>query len=237
MLRNDAIVLHGAGSSAVAAHRLIPSTLFPASATTYITDPDSCRVHMRNALDDWHCSTAQRGRRFVAGISLGAHAVASWLSTDPGSVDAALLIMPAWTGPPDGSASLTAAAARLLHLNGVGDELRRLQETAPPQRSWIVQALHTTWSSQPLDRIVAGMQSAAHQFAPSREELSRISVPTLVVGLREDPFHPLSTARTWSEAIPYARYVDVSDQEIAETGNFSTPRVKRLWRDLLSRDL
>jgi pimeloyl-ACP methyl ester carboxylesterase len=229
-------VLHGAGSSAAVAHRLIPPTLFPASATTYITDPDSRLAHMRNALDDWHCSTGQRGRRFVAGVSLGAHAVALWLSTNPESVDAALLIMPAWTGPPDHSASLTSAAARLLHLNGVENELRRLQATAPPERSWVVQALHTTWSSQPHHRIVAGMQSAAHQFAPSREELSRISVPTLVVGLREDPFHPLATARTWSEAIPYARYVDVSDQEIAEAGNFATSRVTHIWRDLVQTD-
>lgn len=231
--RNAAIVLHGAGSSAVAARRLLPPALFPAADATYVTDPDSRPRRMHKALDDWYRCDRTPNLRFVVGISLGAHTVGAWLAHNPEKADAAILIMPAWTGPPDAAASVTASAAALLHKNGVEDELRRIQQATHPDRTWIIEALLTTWSSQPKGRLVAAMERAARVSAPSLVDLSSISVPTLVLGLRDDPLHPIATARAWANVIPSARCVELADHEIAESGNFATSRVARAWETLL----
>jgi pimeloyl-ACP methyl ester carboxylesterase len=165
----------------------------------------------------------------VAGISLGAHALAFALSSGSTAFSAALLVMPAWTGPPGHTASLTELAARGLQTRTPATELQRLIDLATPDQDWIVSALRSSWVSQPKERLVAGMTQAAVTPGPTISDLSTIATPTVIVGLRDDPLHPVDTARSWQDVIPNARYVELTSTQINESGNFATPEVLQAW--------
>lgn len=45
------------------------------------------------------------------------------------------------------------------------------------------------------------------------QELASISVPTLVIGTRNDPVHPYQLAKRWSRAVPSARFATVPPRD------------------------
>jgi pimeloyl-ACP methyl ester carboxylesterase len=232
--RDRALVVHGAGSTAGVARRLVPPILFDGAAMTYLTEPDCRPRHISRAIQRWQSQSVPPGRQFVAGISFGAHALAMALSGTSTALSGALLIMPAWTGPPGHTAALTQSAARTLQMSTTAAELRRLMDLASPDQDWIVSALTSSWTSQPKERLVAGMSQAAATAGPTPAQLGTIATPTVIVGLRDDPLHPVDTARLWQDAIPNARYVEVTTTRIHESGSFATPEVLQAWHSVVA---
>jgi pimeloyl-ACP methyl ester carboxylesterase len=55
----------------------------------------------------------------------------------------------------------------------------------------------------------------------SAQELASVSVPTLVVGTKNDPVHPYRLAQRWSRSIPGARFMTVPPRDLdsRETAN------------------
>jgi len=55
-------------------------------------------------------------------------------------------------------------------------------------------------------------------------ELQVIDAPTLVVGARDDPIHPIAVAETWAAAIPEARLASVVSRDVDAVGHRSATR-------------
>jgi pimeloyl-ACP methyl ester carboxylesterase len=200
--------VHGAGSTRDAVIRL----LGPAAP-----DAELLAVDGRGDLDtvvDRIASTssavAAEGRRLAlaGGISLGAHAVATWAAGSRGTdLPALVLTMPAWIGTPDAVAALTAASADEIEREGTAGILARL--TAGAGGDWVVEELVAAWTDADPATLPRSLRAAASSRAPTLEELARIRARTVVVALADDPLHPQSVAEAWADAIPGARLVVV----------------------------
>ncbi len=131
----------------------------------------------------------------VGGVSLGAHAAALFASRDRwmGPVYA---VMPAWVGDPEAVAALTEHTAQEISVAGVEAVLARLEAQAPGD--WIVAELARAWRSMPAEALVQALLVAGQQPAPAAEDLARIRGPLTVVGLADDPTHPLAVAKLWA---------------------------------------
>lgn len=211
--RGDAAVLvHGAGSTGDAAVRL----LGPAATgfEVRVVDAQGPFDEVVGRIAALASALATDGRRlsFAGGISLGAHAVASWAAAAAGrDLPELVLAMPAWTGPPEAVAALTAASADEIERDGTAGILARLVAGAPDD--WVVDELVRAWADADPAALARSLRAAAASRAPTLDELSLIRARVVVVALADDPLHPASVAESWAEAIPGARLVIVPRHE------------------------
>ena len=139
--------------------------------------------------------------RFVAaGASMGVAASLHAALLAPTRIAALLLLIPptAWESRP-AQAGLYSGMAQLLEEKGndalaelVEAELRK-QPVTPgfePAQEALLEALRV-WDPPALGHVLRG---AAESDLPDRERLEEIDAPALIVAVREDPGHPLSTA-------------------------------------------
>jgi pimeloyl-ACP methyl ester carboxylesterase len=207
------LLLHGAGTDADSALRLLRPVVPPDYA---------CRAETHDGTLEGALDVVARIERFcgkhgmclglLGGISVGAHAVAAWAAR--GSPRWPLryrpelvLAMPAWTGPPDEVAALTAASADEIEREGTAGMLARL--TAEAGDDWVVDELVRSWTDADPASLARSLRAAAASRAPTLDELARIRARVAVVALADDPLHPLSVAEAWADAIPGARLVVV----------------------------
>lgn len=179
----------------------------------------------------------------VGGHSMGCHTAAAWALRNRDQIDALVLIGPVYTGGSNvDSESRWDARAAALEQGGaeafaesVASEftgspgnrdlvsriaLRRTREHRHP--SAVAEALRQVPRSRPFDSI---------------EQLSQISVPTLVVGSRDetDPGHPLEVAEEWANQIPGSEFTveDEGESPLAwQGGKLSREIVEFLDRHL-----
>jgi pimeloyl-ACP methyl ester carboxylesterase len=197
-----ALLAHGAGSSPATALRLL--------STAVASDVRPVPVEARGSVDDvvlrLHAAAAGRDVVLAAGISLGAHAVASW-SLDGGRADSLLLAMPAWTGAPDAVAGLTCATSDAIGAHGRDAVLAAIAAQAPDD--WVVRELVDSWATYTDPDLAAALRAAGASWAPTRADLARLALPVAVVALAKDPLHPEAVAHEWAAAIPEAALVTV----------------------------
>jgi len=200
-----ALLVHGAGSCPATA-RLLLGAAVPDGVETVAVDARGGVEELVLAI-----GIAAEGRdvHLLAGVSLGAHAAALWAARD-GRPESLLLAMPAWTGPPDPIAGLTAASADDIERRGRDAVLAGIAAAAPDD--WVVEELRRGWSTYTDEQLVATLRAGASSAGPTPAELSAIDVPTAVVALADDPLHPEAVARRWAEAIPGAHLVTVARQ-------------------------
>lgn len=161
----------------------------------------------------------------VAGISYGAHQVARWAAAGlPGYVRGLALVLPAWTGAPDGIAAATAAQADAFAAVGVGAELARIVAAYP---GWVSDALAASWPAHDRQRIVAALRAVATSRGSTEAELAGLKVPTSVVALAGDPLHPASVARRWVDVIPDATLTVVAANGLADLGRAALAGLSR----------
>lgn len=132
----------------------------------------------------------------VGGVSLGAHAAALYAMDQRVPLYA---VMPAWMGLPRAVAGLTAHTAAEIEQVGVDAVLRRIRAAGD---DWITSELVRAWSSAP--DLAAQLRVAAAQPAPTPIDLASVTGPATVVGLADDPTHPLEVAQAWADQIPEA---------------------------------
>lgn len=155
--------------------------------------------------------------RLVCGISLGAHAalIAIGRETRPTAApDGCIAALPAWTGEPDGTAAHTAETGRRIAVDGWPRLLHDISEESPQTHRWLIDALRHDWSHYTRSQLAASLHAAAGGCAPNLEDLGSVTVPTLVIGARDDQLHPIEIARSWADALPDGRLVEIDFLEI-----------------------
>ena len=197
-----AVVAHGSGSTADLVERAFADPLRGAGfelVTFEDRTGDVAIVTARlAALVDEHQA------HIVGGISLGAHAAVEVAASRP-ALAGALLVLPAWTGAPGTVAALSALAAAELEADGLPAVLERLRSTPDDAAdAWVAAELARAWSSYEQVELVHALLATARSAGPSLLELAAVEVPTGIVALEADAFHPLAVAREWAGLVPAA---------------------------------
>jgi pimeloyl-ACP methyl ester carboxylesterase len=213
-----ALLLHGAGSSPQVVAELLAEAV-PRGARSVAPDLRGTTESAVRVLDalaaDAVPGHGDRRIGLVAGISLGAHAAALWAARSGRDVPLGL-VMPAWTGPPDDAAHATASSAALLRARGRARVLADLRVDQGTADDWVVDALHRGWAAYDDDGALAGaLDAAASSPGPTLDDLARITGPTAVVALADDPMHPESVARDWAAALPRGELVVVARDAVS----------------------
>lgn len=203
-----AVMAHGAGSTGDFLRRAFGPALAAAGWSLIpIEDRSGSVTEVEDRLAETVLST---GAALVGGVSLGAHAAARWAARSPSAdVTGLLLVLPAWTGRPSTVAAASAAAGAQVASLGVGGALQQLQDG-----SWVGTELARAWP-QYGSGLAAALVATARSWGPERDELRRITLPTGVLGLRADPFHPIRVSRSWARLIPKAGLVELDASEAA----------------------
>lgn len=139
----------------------------------------------------------------------------------PERVAGLVLFRPAW--PEHSQAERNVAAyeliADLLEQHETDEALRRLiasqlyrgaveeSESAAQSLRHQITRPRAAINTQVLHRFPTGAPSR------SREDWANIAVPTLVIAHHDDPFHPWHIAKSYAEAIPQARLVEVTSKD------------------------
>jgi pimeloyl-ACP methyl ester carboxylesterase len=127
----------------------------------------------------------------VAGGSMGAAVALRYAVTRPGDSQALVLVAPALAAERPAAAGLIAGVADRIDAVGLDQavaEIRSSQPEAAPDGM-------EPWLRQDGASLVAAMR-AVQSWRPitSLAELSAIGVPTVLVGIRDDPLHPVELA-------------------------------------------
>lgn len=210
------VIAHGAGSSADFAlrvfaplpGRLVAYDLRGHGNSTPIRDESLLRMDAHVA--DLAAVVTAVSARTVAGLSLGGHAVACWAADR--DLDAVLIGMPGWLGPPDAVAGANARQAAELAELGTEGSLRRIRRHAP---AWVVDELEASWRRHDPAALQAVLRTLARSPAPSVDMLRAVRAPAAVVALADDPLHPVGVARRWARALPRGAYGEVTLDEMA----------------------
>ncbi len=205
-----AVLLPGTASTADLVCRMFAAPL-AAHGYALVTDdpPRGGDVVERQlaALDD---AARRFAPRLMGGVSLGAHLVAGWaLARGAAAVppDGLLLAMPAWTGRPGGVAAASRATADEIALVGAAATLARIKAVAP---GWVADELAAAWPAYADADLEATLRATAAASAPTVAALTALTVPCGLVALVDDPMHPVTVARRWTQAIPRAALVETT---------------------------
>lgn len=158
-------------------------------------------------------------RAVVGGISMGAGVALNLAVRFPERVAALVLVRPAWLGTPDPPhlAPYT-LVARLIRQYGAAEALARFETSAAyvavrrasPAASASLLDQFTRDGAEAhvdvLERLPADTPAAAFGWRA-------LQTPTLVVGTRRDPNHPLGLARTLAREIPSATFCEATPRD------------------------
>jgi pimeloyl-ACP methyl ester carboxylesterase len=153
----------------------------------------------------------------VGGISMGAAIAARLAITRPDLVSGLVLARPAWVtqSAPENMApnaevgrllaNLPPDAAKTRFL--AGDTAQNLVREAPDNLS----SLLGFFSRQPL-AVTSALLTSISSDGPdiSEEQLRHLTIPTLVIGHKQDSVHPIVHAVTIAGLIPGARFVEIT---------------------------
>lgn len=153
----------------------------------------------------------------IGGISMGAAVALRLAVKRPDLVKALILARPAWVtaAAPENMAPNT-EVGRLLKTFPLGEAQaaflagptgQRLAVEAPDNLA----SLTGFFSRQPIAE-TAALLTAISNDGPgvTEEEVSRIAVPTLVIGHEHDSIHPIAYARELARRIPTGRFVEIT---------------------------
>ena len=145
----------------------------------------------------------------VGGVSLGAQVAAVWAAERaaggrPGPAGL-LLVLPAWTGDPGPAPAALAAglAADAVRCEGVAAAVAAARASTP---GWLAEELARAWTRHG-DGLADSFATTASTPGPTRAQLASLRIPVGLVGLRDDPVHPLAVAAEWCSLLPRAELV------------------------------
>jgi pimeloyl-ACP methyl ester carboxylesterase len=197
------VALPGTGSDADYARRAFGDT----DATVIAVEPgaDGLVQGYERALDD----AARSGRQVLAaGISIGACVAMQWALANPGRCAGVLAALPPWLGAPDSAPAARSAAwtAELLRTRGLEETIHHMRASSPP---WLGAELSRSWRSSATD-LMALLLEATTYHAPTAEMITHLQVPLSIVGVADDPVHPVEVARTWRDAARTSTSTEIS---------------------------
>lgn len=148
----------------------------------------------------------------VGGVSLGAQVAVRWAAERaarglPGPAGL-LLALPAWTGEPGDAPAAVAArvTSEALRCDGLGPVVARARASTP---DWLGLELARAWARHG-DGLAESFATTARTPGPTPEQLAGLRVPVGIVGLLDDPVHPIEVARRWEALLPRAALVTTS---------------------------
>jgi 3-oxoadipate enol-lactonase len=154
-------------------------------------------------------------RYIVAGASMGCGTAVHVAVTAPDRVRGLVLVIPptAWETRTAQAAQWGEAAAAIAE-QGVEALIETRAANPPPDPfaedpGWYdrTAAATRTWEPQ---RLAVVLEGAAGADFPTREEIARITAPTLILAWTGDPVHPVATSDELGELIPHAELVTIS---------------------------
>jgi len=207
------LLAHGAGSSADFLQRAFPAARCAAEVHPLEDRTGSSRQMARRLAEQTASLRQWYDQVFLGGVSIGAHAAALAGLRLGDAVDGYIFVMPGWIGPVD-PAGPTARAASEIAAVGAGAVLHRLASDPATQSDWVNEELVRAWSHRP--SLASELARAAAESAPGPGDLAALRGPCLVLGLDEDPVHPLAVARRWSELLQNSHLTVLSRQAPAQ---------------------
>lgn len=199
-----AVVLPGSGSDDVFVRSAFAAPLRAAGIALLAPAPRSGAgvvAGYRAALDA--AAARSDAPLLVGGVSLGAHVALRWAAgPGAGRVAGLLLALPAWSGDPAGSPAALAArlTADRVRGGGLSGAVVAARAGAP---AWLADELARAWAGYG-PGLADALDAAAAEPGPTDGELAGLDVPAGVVGLVDDPVHPLAQARRWAGLLPRA---------------------------------
>lgn len=159
------------------------------------------------ALDE--AAADPEGHLIVGGVSLGAQIAVRWAADRlarglPGPAGL-LLALPAWTGEPGDAPAAAAAGATsaALRRDGLAATVADARANTP---EWLGSELARAWTRHG-DGLADSFEATAGTRGPTPRELAGLGIPVGLVGLLDDPVHPVDVARRWQALLPRARLV------------------------------
>lgn len=157
------------------------------------------------------------GPAVIGGISMGAAIALRLAVARPDLVSALVLARPAWvtaTGPANMAPNALVGellryhpaekARALFEATSTAAELARVAPDNLASLRGFFSRLPSTVTAELLCRISADGPGV------SRDDLARVTVPTLIIGTAQDFVHPLDQARTLARLIPTARLAEIT---------------------------
>lgn len=161
-------------------------------------------------------------RAVIGGISLGAAVSVSTALRYPERVMGLVLSRPAWIDRPSPeNVRLFSMIAELLQTAGAGEGLARFRQTAdfkamerdsPDCATSLVGQFEQPRAEECAERLA---RLVVDTPCPDRALYARIKVPTLVLGNRQDPIHPLTIAETLAGLIPGAAFCEITPKSVS----------------------
>lgn len=204
-----ALILPGSGSDHFFVRAAFEEPLRAVGIRLHAPPPIPGRGVVEGYLAALEAGTRDGTPMLVGGVSLGALVAARWAADltelDRGPVVGLMLALPPWTGSPDGAPAAIAArtSADAIVQYGLTATLNAVRHTSP---GWLADELTRAWSRYG-DGLAESLRVAAGTEGPSEEQLAGLELPVAVVGLAEDPVHPVATAQRWAELAPRAELV------------------------------
>lgn len=198
-----ALLAHGAGSGADLLRRAFAGPL-AAAGLRLVTWDQRPGSDFADHLADLDTLASRYAARVVGGVSLGAHAAVTWAAGR--DLDGVLAALPAWTGPPDDVATLSAQAAAEIARDGLAPTLARATGAAV---GWVGEELRRAWPAYGEKNLVAALRAVAASPAPDLDDLAGVTAPVGLVALTGDAFHPAAVAHRWAAALPRATVVEL----------------------------
>lgn len=202
----NAVLLPGSGSDEVFVRAALEAPLRAIGLTVHAPPVRSGPAVVDGYLHALDEAAALGGPLLVGGISLGAQVAARWAARRTDGVLAGLLLaLPAWTGPPGEAPAAVAAlvTAAAVRRDGLAGTLASTRESTP---RWLGDELARAWHRHG-PGLADSLDTAAATPGPSAPELAGLRVPVALVGLRDDPVHPLPVAREWARLAPRSALV------------------------------
>jgi pimeloyl-ACP methyl ester carboxylesterase len=204
-----AVLLPGSGSDEVFVRAALAAPLRAIGLTVYAPPVRPGAGVVEGYLDALEAE-ALDGPVLVGGISLGAQVAARWAARrgadgGDGPVAGLLLALPAWTGRPGSAPAAVAASATAdaVRRDGLAATIDRTRAQTP---AWLGDELARAWRRHGAG-LADSLDTAAATPGPTAAELAGLRVPVAVVGMRDDPVHPLPVAHEWAGLAPRSALV------------------------------
>ena len=158
----------------------------------------------------------------VGGISLGAAVAANVAVRFPERVLGLVLSRPAWVDRPlPANVQLYTTIARLIRDLGPNEGLEHFRTTGVFQAMDrespdCARSLIGQFEQPRAEECVARLERLSGDTpCPDRADYRKIAVPTLILGNKQDPIHPLTIAETLSESIPGAELCEITPKSVS----------------------